>query len=197
MEFVDYLKQRRSIYALGAEISLADAEIEQLISGIIENTPSAFNSQSQKVLLLFGESHHRLWDIVGQELKKIVPEADFPRSKANIDSFRKARGSVVFFDDEGITKNLMERFPLYKHNFPVWAEQQNGMLQTNIWVALSNLAIGGSLQHYNELIEAEVKRTFAVPEGWRLIAQMPFGSIKEIPEAQPRVPITERLIVKK
>lgn len=31
------------------------------------------------------------------------------------------------------------------------------------------------MQHYNELIEADVKKEWSIPNNWNLIAQMPFG----------------------
>ncbi|NFV72581.1 nitroreductase, partial [Clostridium botulinum] len=34
---------------------------------------------------------------------------------------------------------------------------------------------GASLQHYNELIEEDVKKEWNIPNNWKLIAQMPFG----------------------
>jgi predicted oxidoreductase (fatty acid repression mutant protein) len=32
------------------------------------------------------------------------------------------------------------------------------------------------LQHYNPLIDDEVKKEWNIPSNWRLIAQMPFGN---------------------
>ncbi len=34
---------------------------------------------------------------------------------------------------------------------------------------------GATLQHYNPLIDEEVRKEWGVPENWKLIAQMPFG----------------------
>ena len=35
--------------------------------------------------------------------------------------------------------------------------------------------IGASLQHYNPLIDNEVREHWGLPGQWQLIAQMPFG----------------------
>jgi predicted oxidoreductase (fatty acid repression mutant protein) len=51
------------------------------------------------------------------------------------------------------------------------------MVQFAVWSALANEGIGASLQHYNELIEDEVKKTFALEKKWKLISQMPFGKV--------------------
>ena len=38
------------------------------------------------------------------------------------------------------------------------------------------MGLGASLQHYNPLIDDEVRRTWNLPGDWMLIAQMPFGT---------------------
>jgi predicted oxidoreductase (fatty acid repression mutant protein) len=68
--------------------------------------------------------------------------------------------------------------PTYADRFSIWAEQSNAMLQYMIWSALAEKDIGASLQHYNPLIDVEVHQMFELPLNWRLIAQMPFGSIE-------------------
>ncbi|WP_113860204.1 nitroreductase family protein [Bifidobacterium aemilianum] len=71
----------------------------------------------------------------------------------------------------------MEQNPAYAENFPIWAQQANGMLQLSVWTALSEEGLGASIQHYNPLIDAEVRETFSIPESWQLLAEMPFGDI--------------------
>ena len=41
--------------------------------------------------------------------------------------------------------------------------------------------VGASLQHYNPLIDDEVRKAWNLPGDWKLVAQMPFG----VPVAQP------------
>ena len=36
--------------------------------------------------------------------------------------------------------------------------------------------LGASLQHYNPLIDEEVKKQWSIPPNWKLIAEMPFGN---------------------
>lgn len=90
-------------------------------------------------------------------------------------------------------KALQEKFPLYAENFPVWANQANGMLQINIWTALRELGIGANLQHYNPVIDEMVRQMFSLPESWKLLAEMPFGGIVAEPEAKEKENIEERV----
>ncbi|MNP03542.1 hypothetical protein D3C76_954300 [compost metagenome] len=50
------------------------------------------------------------------------------------------------------------------------------MLQFVVWTALEIEGLGATLQHYNPLIDDEVKKTWNIPATWKLIAEMPFGN---------------------
>ena len=71
--------------------------------------------------------------------------------------------------------------PLIKINFPIWAEQTDAMHQLAVWTMLEDAGMGASLQHYNPLIDDEVRKVWNLSDDWKLIAQMPFG----VPVAQP------------
>lgn len=101
------------------------------------------------------------------------------------------------FYDENVVKALQEKFPLYAENFPIWANQANGMLQFSIWSALREVNIGANLQHYNPVIDEAVKKLFDLPENWKLIAQMPFGGIIEEAAPKDKEDVNERVMVVK
>lgn len=126
-----------------------------------------------------------------------MPEENFSSTKQKIGSFSAGYGTILYFDETNTTKSLQEQFPLYKDNFEVWAEHQNAMLQFVIWTALEDAGFGASLQHYNPLIDEEVKNTFQIPPSWRLIAQMPFGLPTSPAGEKEFLPLSERIIVKK
>ncbi len=195
MEFTRALETRRSIHSLTPDPVVSDERVAELVGHAVKYTPSAVDSQSQRVVLLFGERHAQLWSIVLEALGKIVPAADFPRSQKKIQGFANGRGTVLFFDDASVLEGLVKSYPLYEKNFRLWAEQQLGMLQSNVWVALAEVGYGASLQHYNELIEEDVKKAFDVPETWRLSAQMPFGKAAAEPKPKVFQPLEKRLIV--
>ena len=86
---------------------------------------------------------------------------------------------------------------MYKDNFPIWAEQANGMAQLTVWTALAEENIGASLQHYNPLIDEDVKKEWQLPPKWKMIAQMPFGSIETMAEEKTFLPIDKMVMIKK
>ncbi len=192
-DFQTSIKQRRSYYGIGKDVKIENKQIENLIRDAVLHTPSAFNSQTSRVVVLFGKNHTKLWSIVKETLKKIVPPKAFPKTEEKINSFDSGYGTVLYFEEGNIVKSLQEQFPTYKDNFPKWSEQSNGMLQFVIWNLLEIEGLGASLQHYNPLIDEEVKKEWNIPDSWNLIAQMPFGSITENPGQKEFLPIEDRV----
>ena len=178
MSFLDQIKQRRTIYAVGKNVTLDQDVIEQTIQEAVRFSPSAFNSQTSRIVTLYGESHHKFWNIVRENLRKIVPASAFANTDAKISSFEAGFGTVLFYEDQDTVKALQEQFALYADNFPVWSEHSTGIAQFSVWTALSEKNIGASLQHYNPIVDAEVAQMFDIPENWKLRAQLVFGSIE-------------------
>lgn len=194
-DFGDLTAKRRSIYQLGNKEVLSKDEVNALIEQMVRNCPTAFNSQSGRVVVLFGEENQKLWRLTAESLQNVVPEAAFKKTKGKIASFAAGFGTVLYFIDENVTKALQEKFPLYADNFPIWAEQANGMLQYMVWTALAEKNIGASLQHYNPLIDEVVHKEWNVPKNWQLRAEMPFGSIEAPAGEKTYMPIEERMKV--
>ena len=178
MSFLDHIKQRRTIYAVGKNVALTPEQIESVIKEAVNHSPSAFNSQTSRIVTLFGESHLQFWNIVRETLRKIVPEAAFEGTNAKINSFAAGYGTVLFYEDQDVVKSLQEQFALYADNFPVWSEHSSAIAQFAVWTALSEQNIGASLQHYNPIVDAEIAEVFDIPANWKLRAQLVFGSIE-------------------
>ena len=72
-KLLDALATRRSQYALTATSKLSDEQIIDLVKKTTLLVPSPFNSQSQRVVLLFGDDHDKLWnEIVREALRKVA-----------------------------------------------------------------------------------------------------------------------------
>ncbi|WP_151709548.1 nitroreductase family protein [Acinetobacter brisouii] len=178
MSFIDQIEKRRTIYAIGNNVTVPNAELEALIKKTIRLSPSSFNSQSSRAVILFDASHVKFWEIVRETLRKIVPEAAFEATSNKINSFAAGKGTVLFYEDQDVIKGLQEQFAAYADNFPVWSEHSSAIAQFAVWTALSEQGVGASLQHYNPIVDAETAETFAVPASWKLRAQLVFGSIE-------------------
>jgi predicted oxidoreductase (fatty acid repression mutant protein) len=194
-DFYTSIQDRRSIYAISKESTVSDERISEVISHAVKHTPSAFNSQSARVVVLLGKNHDKLWDITKDELRKIVPEDQFASTEEKINSFQSGYGTVLFFEDHAVIESLQQQFALYKDNFPVWSQQSSGMLQFAVWNALEIEGLGASLQHYNPLINTGVQLEWNIPANWKLVAQMPFGKPTAAPAEKTFQPIEGRFKV--
>lgn len=195
IDFLDAIANRRSIYSLGKNMDVTPERIQEIVEHALLHTPTAFNSQSARIVLLFGEQHNRLWGLVMETLRKIVPAAAFPQTEQKINSFAEGAGTILFFEEMDIVTALQEQYALYKDNFPVWSLESNGMIELVVWTALSQEGLGASLQHYNPLIDDEVKSTWGLPASWKFIAQMPFGAKMAEPDAKQFLPAADRYMV--
>ena len=175
------ISQRRTHYAISKNSPIPEEKVTEIIKTAVKYVPTAFNSQTHRAIVLFGNENQKLWDITKDELRKIVPAENFSSTEEKINGFQNSFGTVLYFEENSIVKGLAEQFPSYAHNFPIWSEQSNGMLQSAIWNALAEEGLGASLQHYNEVIADEVNKAWDIPGTWRLVAQMPFGT----PVAEP------------
>lgn len=193
--FQEAVRNRRTNYALGREIGVLPSQIIAAVESMTKEVPSSFNMQSARVIVAMGEHHEKIWHITKETLRKIVPAEKFAPTEAKIDGFAAAYGTVLFFDETATVTHMQQQFAAYAENFPIWAQQSNGMLQFAIWTALTNMGLGVNLQHYNPLIDDEVKQAFQVPDSWKLIAQMPFGAQVEPPKPIEKIAIEERVKV--
>ena len=178
MSFIEQIKQRRSIYAIGKNVSQKPEQLDAVIQEAIKQSPSSFNSQSSRAVTLYGDSHTKFWEIVRETLRKMVSEENFESTSQKIDSFSAGYGTVLFYEDQDVIKDLQDQFPLYADNFPVWSEHSSAIAQFATWTALAEINIGASLQHYNPIVDEEVAQTFDIPANWKLRAQLVFGSIE-------------------
>lgn len=173
---IQSLRKRRSQYSLGRNLSQSPAEIEALIKEAIRWSPSSFNSQSSRAVILFGAQSERFWELVRESLRPLVPAEAFGGTEQKLASFAAGVGTVLFYEDQDVVKGLQEQFALYADNFPVWSEHSTGIAQLATWTALAEAGIGASLQHYNPVVDEAAAREWNLPASWKLRAQMPFGS---------------------
>jgi predicted oxidoreductase (fatty acid repression mutant protein) len=194
--FWEALESRRSVYGFDREMPVAQEKIIEIAEKALALVPSSFNCQSTRMVVLFGEHHKKLWDIVTQALRKVTDDQQFVKSQNKVrEDFRSGYGTVLFFEDQAVVKGLQEQFALYADKFPVWSEHTAAMHQLTVWTALAQEGLGASLQHYHPLIDDAVRKEWNIPESWKLTAQMPFGKPLSAPEEKDRMAMQDRLKV--
>ena len=152
-------QNRRSQYALGKKLPIEENEVLEIIDNAVKYSPSAFNSQTAHAVVLLGDNHQKLWDITFEELGKFLPNEDAKAAtKAKLDGFAAAYGTILFFEDHDVVKGLQEQFPSYADNFPIWSEQSTGIASFAVWNALAEAGVGANIQHYNPVIDERVAK---------------------------------------
>ena len=194
-ELLAALGKRRSYYDIGPDSPVDDGQIGELAKTALVLSPSAFNSQPGRLVLLFGSEHKRLWDMILEALRARLPADRFQPTGRKIAAFAAGHGSVMFYDDWTAVEKLQRDMPAYKDAFPTYAAHAAGMLQFAVWALFRDAGLGASLQHYGNLIETEAAKAWNIPVSWRLVAQMPFGAIRSESGPKQTLPASETLRV--
>jgi predicted oxidoreductase (fatty acid repression mutant protein) len=195
-DFKEAIKHRRSYFNIDNKVTISDKEIREIVEFAVLHVPSAFNSQSTRIVLLLGDHHKKLWSITKETLRKIVPPKNFIVTENKIETcFAAGYGTILFYEDQEVIEGLQKSFPLYSENFPTWSQHTTAMHQFAIWTMLEDAGLGASLQHYNPLIDNEVAQTWNISPKWKLIAQMPFGNPTGEVGKKDFLPLDNRVIV--
>ena len=110
---------RRSIYALNKNLPISNEEISEIVKHAVLHTPSSFNSQSTRVVVLFGEEHGKVWQFVEDALRAIVPAEQFEPTAQKIKPVQSRRGDHLFFEDQNVRQRPARAASLtYAANFP-------------------------------------------------------------------------------
>ncbi|KAE8355917.1 Nitroreductase-like protein [Aspergillus coremiiformis] len=190
------LANRRSYYVLRHESPIADAKIQSILNEVMLKTPSAFNSQSTRAILLLNQEHEKLWNITKDVLLARIGPERFKQTGLKLDGFKAAYGTVLFYEDQPVISELKEKFPSYAANFEAWSEHTSGMHQLMAWIALEEEGFGANLQHYNPVIDEKVAAAWDVPATWKLRAQLVFGVPEgDRPAEKEKKPLDELLKV--
>ncbi len=193
-DILELYANRHSFYDINKTLPISNGDIQQIVQSALELYPSPFNSQSARIVLLFGEQHTKFWNIVLSILLTKSPKEKAPAIHNKIATFAAGAGTILYYMATKIIKQQEDKFPLYAANFKNWGYQCNAILQFMIWSALANQNIGASLQHYNPIIDEKVKTEFNIPDTWELVAQMPFGGITIEPTPHPVIEDAQNVI---
>lgn len=91
---MDAVHERRTYYALSNESTISDSRIQEIVTTAIKDTPSAFNSQSTRLIVCLKEEHEKLWDTIAEVYKQRLTEEKFNHLMGRIKGFRAAYGTV-------------------------------------------------------------------------------------------------------
>lgn len=177
-KFTELVKNRRTQYAIGKNTELSNEEISEYITNIVRDVPTAFNSQTTRVAIVFGEDNVKLWDHILDVQKDVLQGEMWDMMSGVMEGAKNGVGTVLFFED----LDVVETMPVNGTRGEAYKQNNNANTQYATWLGLTQLGLGGSLQHFNvgyeQGFDKSVKELLDLPERWELQAQMPFGSIE-------------------
>jgi predicted oxidoreductase (fatty acid repression mutant protein) len=89
------VKGRRTYYELEPKSTISDDRIQEIVKETMFHTPSTFNSQSTRSVVLLGSDHVRLWnDIVKPAVKAVMPAEFWPTTEQKLTGFQNSYGTV-------------------------------------------------------------------------------------------------------
>lgn len=93
--FLEAVKDRRTIYQLNKDAPKSDKEITEIVNQVVLHTPSSFNSQSTRVVVLLNAEHEKFWEFTKEVLKPQIPEDQFKSgTEPKLNGFKAAYGTV-------------------------------------------------------------------------------------------------------
>jgi predicted oxidoreductase (fatty acid repression mutant protein) len=124
MSFTEATQNRRSIRALEPKTTVPDSTIIRLAEAAILTVPSAFDNQSARLTVLFGDDHKKLWSITADALlAKVGAERWNGGMKGRIANVNNAHGTIMFWDDQSCAAALKEHAPdIYKDKTDEWVQ---------------------------------------------------------------------------
>ncbi|MCG7344862.1 nitroreductase family protein [Sporosarcina sp. ACRSL] len=177
--FVELVEKRRSIYALGTNSEYSKKDIENRIREVVKQVPTAFNSQTTRVVVLFDEAKNKFWDHIYDVQKNILEGGMQEWMSGVVTGAKNGIGTVLFFEDLDAAKQM----PTQGARTEAYKQNNNANAQYAVWLALAEMDLGASLQHFNvgyeQGFDKATREMFNLPETYEMIAQMPFGSIEQ------------------
>lgn len=191
----ELVKNRRSQYAIGNNTDLTNDEIAARITEIVRDVPTASNSQTTRIAIVFGEENVKLWDHILDVQKDVMPEEMWGFMSGVMEGAKGGVGTVLFFED----LDAVDKMPTSPSRVEVYKQNNNANAQYATWLALTDLGLGGTLQHmnvgYEQGFDKSVKELLGLPERWEMQAQMPFGSIEGESAPKEYIADSDRVVV--
>ncbi|KAJ7181493.1 nitroreductase family protein [Mycena crocata] len=189
---------RRSNYAITPKSSVSDEKLEAIVKACVLHSPTPFNMQSSRAVIVIGAENTKLWKKVTEYALKGLEGEGKATMQGRLTAFAGGYGSVLFFEDQAVIDGMSKNMPMFANHFPVWSKNAAGMLQHTVWTALTLEGLAASLQHngaYSEELVVDILKTFSLPATWTSTAIMPFGDAAASPAEKKFGPIEDRVKV--
>lgn len=152
----------------------------RLIQEAIRQSPSSFNTQSSRAVILLDDAHKKFWN---EDIKALGNKGVVEYMAQRLPLFAAGKGTVLFFEDQNVIKGMQERNQAFAPVLPSFSEQSSGMAQVNTWTALETEQLGANLQHIGAIsgdsyVEG-LSKLLGIPTSWKPYSELVFGSVEK------------------
>lgn len=123
-QYLKNIAARRSIYGLGKESTISNARIKEILHETIKHSPTSFNMQAPRTVLLLNKEHDKLWDLATESVKAKLGQEGYNGLKAKLEGYKGGYGTILFFTDRPTLKSFQDKFPYMP--FDQWADHSQG-----------------------------------------------------------------------
>ncbi len=178
------MARRRSIRRLAPGPFPAESRARLLEA--IRLTPAAYNLPPWRVVLVH-ERREELWEEIAGGFREELEGERLGRYLDRLEGFREGVAVALIFEDRRVERALREEKGASPEIARSFVQQGLGMVQLALWLAITAEGLATSLQHWDELVGARVKRFAGLGmEDYTLVATMPIGYAGEEPRVIER-----------
>ncbi|KAL6918565.1 hypothetical protein FSST1_010060 [Fusarium sambucinum] len=194
--FLADITSRRTRYSLEAKSPISDARIVEIAREVVKHTPSSFNCQSTRVVILLREEHIKFWEMAKECFKATMKPDVYSEFKKKLLQRQEGYGTILLFEDLDVIREYQSKFPRFVTHLLQFSEHNNAMQTFNLWTALSLEGLGCNLQHINPIVDQRIVGQWNISPQWSLKAQLVFGQPTGEPAHEKTfVPVEDRLFV--
>ncbi|KAF5581446.1 nitroreductase HBN1 [Fusarium pseudoanthophilum] len=170
------IKSRRTFYSIEAKSPTSDSRIVEIAQEVVKHTPSSFNCQSTRLVILLKEEHVKFWDMATECFEATMKSDIFAEYEKKLLQRRAGYGTILLFEDLDVVREYQAKFPRFATHLLQFSEHNNAMQTFNLWTALSLEGLGCNLQHINPIIDQRLMGEWNISPQWSLKGQLVFGT---------------------
>ncbi|KAI6758730.1 hypothetical protein HG530_010970 [Fusarium avenaceum] len=194
--FLTEIRTRRTCYSIEAKSPISDARIVEIAREVVKHSPSSFNCQSTRLVILLRDEHVRFWEMAKECFKATMQPDVYSGYEKKLSQRQEAYGTVLLFEDLDVVREYQAKFPRFATHLPQFSEHNNAIQAFNLWTALSLEGLGCNLQHINPIMDQRIIGQWDISPQWSLKAQLVFGQPTGEPAHEKAFqPVEDRLFV--
>ncbi|KAA8324537.1 hypothetical protein FE407_08040 [Leuconostoc carnosum] len=143
--FLNLQNKRHTVLNITDNVDYSNDHLQAIINKTISLSPTAFNNKSVKTILLTDQHNISFWKQVLTD--KLISKREHSKkndqiSYQNLNFFSRGKGTILFFTDDSVITEKQNYSDMFN-----WCEQNHAIAEYSVWLMLTELDLGASLQH--------------------------------------------------